>query len=328
MPFISIIIPTHNNEEHIEQAILSCFDSDFDDFEIIVINDASTDQTAKIIQALAKNNEKHIITFTNSKKLGTGISRNIGIENAQGEYLLFLDGDDWFEPNAIKIVANTTEETQAEVIIFNHQRAWPNNVKTPNLPNIYTNLNHSRKNISDPYDRKGAMKNLHTAWNKSYKTNYIKKNRLQFTSGIYEDIPWSIKAVCLAKEIYYHPSIIINYRQWKNSITKVRNEHHFDVFDQINDTLCFIKENNDVQENYKIELYDYCKLLLFGIIKTNYRIHKKDEYEFIKKSYNTISIWRKELKIKKLDVPWLSLISGNRNIFMLTQKKLLNLIQK
>ena len=55
MPFISIIIPTHNNEEHIEQAILSCFDSDFDDLEVIVVNDASTDRTEEKIKKWTEN---------------------------------------------------------------------------------------------------------------------------------------------------------------------------------------------------------------------------------------------------------------------------------
>lgn len=322
MPFISIIIPTHNNEEHIEQAILSCFDSDFDDFEIIVINDASTDETENTIEKLLKYKPEVIRLITNKKNLGAGLSRNIGIDKASGEYLLFLDGDDWFEPNAVKTAAISAKKTKADVTIFNHQRAWPDNTKTVNLPNKYTKLGLAEKNLSEIKNRQDAMKNLHTVWNKMYCKKHLKKIKIRFTSGLYQDVLWSVKSLCLAKVAYYNPAILINYRQRQGAVTKTKSNAHFDIFRQLDTVLCFIESNPHIEEHYAKHIFLYCKSLLFGIIKTNYRIKKSDEKKFILNCHKEIKKWRVTLKIKTFDLPWITLRTGNRKIFMLTQRKI------
>lgn len=321
MPFISIIIPTYNNEEHIEQAIDSCFDSDFDDFEIIVINDASTDSTAEKLKYLTEKYNEKIKLINNTKNIGSGPSRNIGIDLANGEYLLFLDGDDWFEPNAVQSAVNVAKKTNAEVIIFNHQRVWADNTKTVNIPNRYTNLGLLEKDLSDPKDRKGAMKNLHTVWNKSYKTSYIKRINIKFNPGIYQDIPWSIKAVCMANTVYYSPMILVNYRQRAGAVTKTISQAHFQVFKQTSEAIDFINQNTSLRKKYSSEIYEYCKLLVFGIIRTEYRVPKSLERLFIQKSHTNILEWKNKLDISYYDNSLKLLSTGCKKKFMHSQTK-------
>lgn len=322
MPFISIIIPTYNNEEHIEQAIDSCFDSDFDDFEIIIINDASTDSSGEKLSYLKKKYNEKIKLINNTKNIGSGPSRNTGIDLANGEYLLFLDGDDWFEPNAVQSAANVAKQTNAEVIIFNHQRVWADNTKTANIPNRYTNLGLQEKELSNPKDRKGAIKNLHTVWNKSYKTSYIKRINIKFNSGIYQDIPWSIKAVCMANTVYYSPVILVNYRQRAGAVTKTISTAHFKVFKQTSEAIDFISQNISLRKKYSSEIYEYCKLLIFGIIKTEYRIPSNLERKFIIESYNEILKWRKTLTLNDQDSLLQSLSTGCKRQLLISHKEI------
>ena len=91
---VSIVITAYNVEQFIEQAIRSCLAQSFMDIECIVVEDCSTDATARIIEQ-AENSDKRVRVIKNEKNLGAGASRRKGIEAAKGEYILLLDGDDW-----------------------------------------------------------------------------------------------------------------------------------------------------------------------------------------------------------------------------------------
>lgn len=297
MPFISIIIPTHNNEEHIEQAILSCFDSDFDDLEVIVVNDASTDRTEEKIKNIQERYPEKIKLIISPQNNGLGLTRNIGLKNAASEYIMFLDGDDWYEPRAIDIVAKKLKQIQPDVLMFNHQRVWTNGVKAPNTPNKYVDLNDTEKDISDRHIRKGAIRNLHSACNKAYKKEFIEVNCGEFHKGFYEDFSWSIKAVTNARKIYFIPDLVFNYRQRDGSITRSSSYEHFHIFTQIQEVQIFLDRNPTIYSSYGKEIYEYTKSLLYGIIKVGYRIPANKNYEFIRKTHQTLSKLRKTMEI-------------------------------
>jgi len=301
MLFISIIIPTRNNEEHIAEAITSCLDNYSADYEIIIINDASTDQTLVEINKVIKNTQQKINVITTKKNIGPGPARNLGISQAKGDYLMFLDGDDWFEPKAIDCVARKLQETQVDVLMFNHQRVWDNGIVVPNIPNKYVDLDHHEKDISEPANRKGAIRNLHCPWNKTYRKNFIINNNILFADGFYEDVIWSIKSVLVAKTLLYIPDTLSNYRQRWGSITRKEDERHFDVFKQFSAVLSFLDNNKEYDFWYGEELYEYARLLLFGLISTGYRIPKEREKEYLSKTYTLLNNWRKVKEINYLD---------------------------
>ena len=94
-PKVSVIIPAYNCEEYIEQAILSCLCQDYENIEIVVVNDGSTDSTfEKIIPFADKGN----VIVINQSNQGVSAARNVGIENASGDYVTFLDADDALSP--------------------------------------------------------------------------------------------------------------------------------------------------------------------------------------------------------------------------------------
>lgn len=106
-PFFSIVIPVYNRQETIERAVLSCLNQDFNDFEIIIVNDKSTDRTEEVILSISDARIKYICNEVNSERC---ISRNIGINEAKGDFICFLDSDDYFLNNHLSSFHNKIQE--------------------------------------------------------------------------------------------------------------------------------------------------------------------------------------------------------------------------
>lgn len=320
MPFISIIIPTYNNEEHIEQAIDSCFDSDFDDFEIIVINDASTDGTTAKLELLVDRYAGKIKINHSETNIGPGPARNIGLEQAKGEYIMFLDGDDWFEPDAVKTVAEKLKEVEPDVLMFNHQRVWENGVKTANLPNRHVNVDCSELDISTPENRAKLIRNVYVPWNKAYKTSFVKETGTNFPDGLYEDIYWSIILLIKSAKAHYISNVITNYRQRKGSITKSTSPRHIDLIKQYQAVQNFLTGFPEYRENYGRKIYRSCRAQIFGAIRVGYRLPKELEKQFMISSYRLLRNWKKELKLNDIDPVLFSLQLKNKNLFIVLTK--------
>ena len=112
---VSIVITAYNIEEYVEQAIRSCLSQTFQDIEVVVVEDCSSDKTKYIIKHLMKEDSR-IRLVENDKNYGAGQSRRNGLDAAKGEYFLLLDGDDWIEPDFIETLYNKAIETDADVV--------------------------------------------------------------------------------------------------------------------------------------------------------------------------------------------------------------------
>ena len=97
---VSVILPVYNDQNNIKSAIDSVLNQDYSDFELIIIDDYSNDQTKSILD---KYDDKKILVFRNAKNLGIAKSRNLGIEKSKGEYISFIDSDDIWFPNKLKV---------------------------------------------------------------------------------------------------------------------------------------------------------------------------------------------------------------------------------
>src|SRR5699024_12612522 len=114
-PIISIIVPVYNAKNYIEKCLNSILNQDIKDFEIIVVNDASDDDTINILKSYAKN--KQIVLINNEENLGTGESRNKGILFARGKYIGFVDNDDWVEKNYFSSMVKKMEEENSDICV-------------------------------------------------------------------------------------------------------------------------------------------------------------------------------------------------------------------
>lgn len=214
---ISIIIPCYNGEQTIKRCLDSVINQTYKNIEIILINDGSTDNTNEIIQPFLKDNR---IKYYDRINHGIGKTRNFGIKKAQGEYITFLDSDDYLERNAIKKLYNLAKKYNSDLVISDYcivkEKTKYEKIKSFSTTNIEQNPN--------------LILDINLApWNKLYKTDLIKD--ILFEEKLkYEDAPFVIKSLLKAKKInkldYPTHYYVINL----NSETTIRDEKIFDIF--------------------------------------------------------------------------------------------------
>lgn len=118
MSKVSIIMPVYNAEKYLNEAIESVLNQTYIDFELILINDMSTDQSKEICREYMKNDNRIVLLENNSESHGPGSTRNIGLEYATGEYIYFMDADDWIEKSLLQCSVNRMQETDADIVEF------------------------------------------------------------------------------------------------------------------------------------------------------------------------------------------------------------------
>ena len=114
---VSIIMPLYNAQKYLREAIESIKNQIFTNYELICINDCSTDKTGCILQKEAED-DKRIKLYNNPVRRGAAISRNIGINASRGKYLLFLDGDDIFDENLLAVAVDKIERGNADLVMY------------------------------------------------------------------------------------------------------------------------------------------------------------------------------------------------------------------
>ena len=162
-PFFSVIVPAHNSAEYIRKGLHSIRQQSFRDYELIVVCDACTDNTAQIALGFADNVIKTDYGMD-------GLARNAGIEVANGEWMLFMDDDDWFlHPYVFQILHEEAVMTDADMIVFNF--IWAKH----------------RPDGGDQYYRNGVGRANIAVWSKCWRRSFIGDTRfpgIQFTSDV------------------------------------------------------------------------------------------------------------------------------------------------
>lgn len=204
---LSIVVPVYNVENYLGECLESVFKQSFQDYEIICVNDGSTDNSLSILEKYkTKHNNIRIVNQTNH---GLGYARNVGIEMASGDYVAFLDSDDFIHKDMFLDMVNCIEKNNADICISN--------------PYIYEHNNGVRypyRKMLDFYRLSllGCFKAIDypivfsyiAAWDKIYKRSFLLKNNIRFPiNRIYEDALFTYqvlayaKGVCAVKDCYY-----------------------------------------------------------------------------------------------------------------------------
>lgn len=281
---ISIVIPAFNSENYIAKCIDSIVNQTLKDIEIIVVNDASEDNTQKIIEHYAsKDNRIKIINLeTNS---GQGFARNKGIELAQGQYIGFVDTDDYVDVDYFEKLFSTAQKYDSDIAVasvLKHKKCFKKyNVK-------YTKrvcISEIHKKMELCADTK---KNFFYAWNKIYRTSFIRANDIKFAQGqVYEDVIFAIKALYYSNAVVSVPHTKYHYICRKestiNSQDDDKNKKNYDYVCAYEQLQKFAREN-EITLPERLNYYTSCwfnpfvktyfgqyakKDLLFGLIKIN-----------------------------------------------------------
>ncbi|MBZ5964363.1 glycosyltransferase family 2 protein [Leuconostoc gelidum subsp. gasicomitatum] len=210
---ITVIVPVYNGENYISRCINMLLNQEYENYEILIVNDGSTDQTQKVLEKIYKYNSK--IRVIETVNQGVSAARNVGIKSAQGEYILFVDSDDKLVENTLQIVNDQLSKHSSELLIFGFS--------------VFGNLN--RKNDTQVLKRfennfclenKKIIKSLLStednilgyAWRAVYSTIFLKSNEIYFEKHlkISEDYLFLLQAILnatntiiISQELYeYH----------------------------------------------------------------------------------------------------------------------------
>ena len=123
-PMVSIIVPVYNAEEYISRCVDSILNQEYKDFELILVDDGSTDCSGQLIDDYAKADNR--IVVIHKENGGVSHTRNLAIEHARGTYIQFLDSDDWITPDATKLLVRAAEENQCDLVIADFYRVVGN----------------------------------------------------------------------------------------------------------------------------------------------------------------------------------------------------------
>ncbi|WP_374834241.1 bifunctional glycosyltransferase/CDP-glycerol:glycerophosphate glycerophosphotransferase [Paenochrobactrum pullorum] len=288
---LSIIIVTWNNENYIEQALNSCINPDFSDYEIIVVHNASTDRTGELIRRTIRGNENLFKIIENEANVGLGEGRNIGMRHAKGEYFMFLDGDDWYSEQMLNTVFPIISSSKPELVIIDFLRYHQD---------ARLEANPQRKQLNDGWrnrtqERAQLLKNFGVAWNKVYKKSFIDHNKLTFPQLYYEDIVWNMQCILLASSVYVTQAQLVFYRQRPGSILRSTDMKHFDSITQHNGIISFLEDNPNLIEDYGIPLRNYSRHQMFATIHLGGRVPVGKEGKFLKLAYKTLKRYDKLL---------------------------------
>ena len=186
-PLVSIIIPVYNVEKYLSQCLDSVLNQTYTDIEIICVNDGSNDGSGEILNDyVARDNRIKIINIENQ---GLSNARNVGFQHSKGEYVVYIDSDDWVDANTIEVALNAALERNADVVLWNYIKEYtdlsvPVRVFEENREykgSGFVQLYRQLVGLTGKMLRKPAQcDSISTAWGKLYKASIIKNNNIQF----------------------------------------------------------------------------------------------------------------------------------------------------
>ncbi|MEV6377022.1 bifunctional glycosyltransferase/CDP-glycerol:glycerophosphate glycerophosphotransferase [Micromonospora musae] len=231
MTLISFVVPAYRVQGYLRECLDSILDQPFTDLEVIAVDDCSPDDSGEIIDEYAARDPRvHAVRLT--ENVGLGPARNIGLDRATGEYVWFVDGDDWLTPECLPVVVERLHETRPDVLVVDHVRThWNDSATRSAMHEVFPTPPGAE--TFRLRDRPETMRLLHTAWNRLVRRRFLLDQGLRFAPGWYEDVSFSYPALMAADRIGVLDRVCVNYRQRRaGAITRTRGERHFEVFPQ------------------------------------------------------------------------------------------------
>ena len=294
MPKVSVIVPIYNVEKYLEKCINSLLSQTLEDIQIILVNDGSKDNSGNIAKEYEKNNKDRVI-YVEKENGGLSDARNYGLKYATGDFIAFLDSDDYIEKNAYEEMYNKAIEENADYVECDF---------------IWEFHNKIRVDKQYPYKNKKEMLSFVrvVAWNKLIKRQLITDNNLEFPKGLrYEDVEFTYKLIPFINKFTYVDKPFIHYVQREGSIANVQNERTAEIFTVLDNVIEFYKENN-IYDEYRDELeYNYARYLLCSSLKRMCKIKDKTIREkLLTESWERLNLnfpnWKENVILKTVNI--------------------------
>jgi CDP-glycerol glycerophosphotransferase len=218
---LSIVVPVYNAERYLTRCLDSILNT-AEDIEVVAVDDHSPDKSAEILDEYAARDPRLTVVHL-AENRGLGGARNAGIDRATGDYLWFVDADDWLPDGSVDAVVATLKEERPDVLVIDHQEVFPDGRIVPGARLTTT-------------DQDALIRLAQSACTRIARRELLDEIGLRFADGWYEDVSYSHPLIMAAGNIALLDRVSYNYWQHAEprtgAITKTTSPRHFEVFDQ------------------------------------------------------------------------------------------------
>ena len=290
MAKVSVIVPVYNVYDYLDKCLNSLVNQTLQDIEIIVVNDGATDDSQSII-------DKYTNEYSNVKcyiKENGGLSdaRNYGMPYATGEYIGFIDSDDYVDLDMYEILYNKAVEDDSDI--------------------VECNLHHTYSDYEDDeigvkiYDKKEMIMNGRSVvWNKIYKRDWLMETGVIFPKGlIYEDVNFFVKLVPYIRKYSYVDAISVHYVQRESSINNMSSKKTLQILDILEDIFKYYEQKGIYEEYYDALEYLTTRIILCSsFMRMSKIVDNKTRKEALDLNYKLLTErfpdWKKNKFLKK-----------------------------
>lgn len=310
---VSVIIPVYNTEKYLIKCLDSVINQSLNSIEILCVDDGSTDGSFAILSNYAKKDKRLLVLKHNLGNRGPGFSRNFALSHAKGQYVAFIDSDDYVHLDMLKKMYNVAFEESADLVMCTIKKF--NNTNDEKfakckydkyIPKKLDPICFSWIELSDI-----IFKLRFTSCNKLYSRDYLVRNNLKFPEGIfYEDMVFTFKALLVASKMrIIRKNLYFNRKQREGSTTYLQDDKVFGALDAFDELGAFINENPE----YKILETQFSAFKFKKLVKYLHRNDAKHIQSFYDtlKNYSSNPLLQQNKFLSEIDYRTLNQIKKN-----------------
>ena len=260
---VSVIVPVYNVEKYLGKCLDTLLSQTLSEIEIIIVNDGATDSSQKIIDEYVARSDK--IKAFQKKNGGLSDARNYGLQYATGEYIGYVDSDDYVEPEMFELMYSKAKERNSDIVECNLRHTYQNSEDV-----------EIGKKLADKHEM--IMFGRSVVWNKIYNREWLLSTHVTFHKGvIYEDVEFFLELVPYIRTYDYVEEALIHYVQRISSINNLSSKKTMDII-QILDAILHYYKDNGFYEEYKESLeFLFTRILLCSSFSRMCRIANQKE---------------------------------------------------
>ncbi|WP_240742233.1 glycosyltransferase family 2 protein [Micromonospora zingiberis] len=272
-PLLSIVVPVYGVEAYLRECLDSIHDGvpahETAAVELIAVNDASPDGCGQLLREYAADHP-NVRVLHLATNVGLGPARNAGLDVATGEYVWFVDSDDWLPAGTIAAVLDRLRADRPDVMMIDHLRVYECGRRDVD---VSSRLLRATPGVVRLADRPQLLRVQHTAWNKVVRREFMAELGLRFHPGWYEDIPFSHPLLIGASRISVLDRVCYLYRLGRQgAITSTRSGRHFDAFEQYDRLFAWLGQRHP-DGRWHAELFDLMVSHFLVVVGNDDRLH-------------------------------------------------------
>lgn len=253
---ISLIIPVYNAEKYLPKCLKSLENQSFQDFEVVFVNDGSTDRSLSILEAFAQKDEKRFRIFSKENG-GQSSARNLALPLVEGEYTTFLDSDDYLDEKYLEILYRAAKENDSDMVISGQK-------KVDEEGKVYLSIDYDTEKYPNCILRRLNFSG------KLYRTEYMRKHKMRFAVGkTYEDNPFNFKMIFLAKNLMILPYSGYYQVGHPGSTTTKKIQEEKLPYEEIREAISYIMEHKNEINDYAIFEFTILSFFTYFIFQAN-----------------------------------------------------------